>query len=141
MSNYHTFGAGCIEVEVDCHTGDVSVLSAQLVMDLGKSLNPALDVGQVEGAFVQGLGYVTTEQVLQSPETGRFVTQNMSSYMIPTVADVPRFGNANASSRLNKLWKMFDISGASTSPSCLTRRVAPPAPATPPREWESRRSY
>ena len=53
---YCTYGVGLVQTEVNCQTGQVSILSADLVMDLGKSLNPAIDVVQIEGAFVMGLG-------------------------------------------------------------------------------------
>ncbi len=93
LCSYFTFGAGCIEVEVNCHTGDITVLRADLVLDLGKSLNPGIDIGQIEGAFMQGLGYVTTERLLQSPLTGRFFTTGLDTYLIPTATDLPRTFN------------------------------------------------
>jgi xanthine dehydrogenase/oxidase len=62
---YCSFGAAAVEAEVDCLTGDSSVVRADVCMDVGKSLNPAIDVGQVEGAFVQGLGWATTEEVVK----------------------------------------------------------------------------
>lgn len=61
---YFVFGAACTEVEVDCLTGDHHVLRTDIVMDLGSSLNPALDVGQIEGAFVQGQGLFTLEEMV-----------------------------------------------------------------------------
>ena len=51
--NYFTYGSACSVVEIDCLTGDHQVLSTDIVMDVGKSLNPAIDIGQIEGAFVQ----------------------------------------------------------------------------------------
>ena len=51
--NYYTYGAGTSVVEIDCLTGDHSVLRTDIVMDLGESINPAIDIGQIEGAFVQ----------------------------------------------------------------------------------------
>lgn len=53
FSDYYTYGAGCTEVEVNCATGDVAVTSVTCVMDLGQSLNPAIDIGQIEGAIMQ----------------------------------------------------------------------------------------
>ena len=50
---YFTFGSACSVVEIDCLTGDHQVLSTDIVMDIGKSLNPAIDIGQIEGAFIQ----------------------------------------------------------------------------------------
>jgi len=61
--NYFTQGVACIEVEIDCLTGDSLVLRTDIEMDVGKSINPALDVGQIEGAFVQGYGWSTMEEV------------------------------------------------------------------------------
>ena len=61
---YLTYGVCAVQVEVNGLTGQVDVLSADLVMDLGHPLNPGIDVGQIEGAFVQGMGMVTTEQLI-----------------------------------------------------------------------------
>ncbi len=68
----------------------MTVLSADIVIDVGASLNPAIDIGQVEGAFVQGQGYVTNEQILLDPRTGRMITDGPGNYKIPTVADMPK---------------------------------------------------
>jgi len=57
--NYFCFGAACAEVEIDCLTGDHEVRRVDIVMDVGESLNPALDIGQVEGAYMQGYGLYT----------------------------------------------------------------------------------
>ena len=65
--NYSTYGVGCSVVEIDCLTGDHTVLTTDIVMDLGQSLNPAIDVGQVEGAFIQGYGLFVMEQLIHSP--------------------------------------------------------------------------
>ena len=59
-------------------------------MDLGKSLNPGIDVGQIEGGFMMGLGTVTTEQLVRNVETGELLTKGPGHYKIPTVADVPK---------------------------------------------------
>ena len=88
--NYMTNGVGCSVVELDCLTGSLSVLRTDIVMDVGRSINPAIDIGQVEGAFVQGLGYMTMEELLHCKDTGRMMNRNTSSYNIPTVKDIPR---------------------------------------------------
>ncbi|XP_023568150.1 aldehyde oxidase 2-like isoform X1 [Octodon degus] len=85
---YYVFGAACSEVEVDCLTGAHRKLRTDIVMDAGCSLNPALDIGQVEGAFLQGAGLYTCEELLYSPE-GALLSQGPGEYKIPTVADVP----------------------------------------------------
>ncbi|KAJ0062371.1 hypothetical protein NL108_010976 [Boleophthalmus pectinirostris] len=85
---YFTFGACCSEVEIDCLTGDHKNIRTDLVMDVGKSINPALDIGQVEGAFVQGLGLYTIEELHFSPD-GTLLTRGPSQYKIPALCDVP----------------------------------------------------
>lgn len=86
--NYFCFGAACSEVEIDCLTGDHQVLRTDIVMDVGNSLNPAIDIGQVEGAFVQGLGMFTIEEVRYS-QTGAPWTTGPGAYKIPGFADIP----------------------------------------------------
>ena len=87
---YLTYGVGTVQAEVNCHTGQVTILSADLVMDLGKSLNPAIDVGQIEGAFIMGMGTVTTEQLVRNVQTGELLTKGPGNYKVPTVADIPK---------------------------------------------------
>ena len=86
---YMTYGAGAIHVELNCVTGDVTVLSADLVIDLGNSINPAIDVGQAEGAFVQALGYLTTEQLLRASDNGKLLTVGPGAYKVPNISDLP----------------------------------------------------
>ncbi|XP_038596041.1 xanthine dehydrogenase/oxidase-like [Tachyglossus aculeatus] len=85
---YFCFGVACSEVEIDCLTGDYQNIRTDIVMDVGTSLNPAIDIGQVEGAFVQGLGLFTLEELLYSPE-GSLLTRGLSSYKIPACGDIP----------------------------------------------------
>lgn len=86
--NYFSYGVCCSEVEVDCLTGAHKNLRSTIVMDVGHSLNPALDVGQVEGAFVQGVGLFTLEQLLYSPD-GVLLTRGPGAYKIPAFGDIP----------------------------------------------------
>ncbi len=65
---------------MDCRTGDLTVLGADLVVDVGRSLNPAIDIGQIEGAFVMGIGYTHMEQLLIAPGTGEFLTTGPGAY-------------------------------------------------------------
>ncbi|MFM8768350.1 MAG: molybdopterin cofactor-binding domain-containing protein, partial [Rubrivivax sp.] len=71
---YFAYGAAVSEVVIDTLTGETRLLRADLLHDAGRSLNPALDIGQVEGAFVQGLGWLTSEELVWHPETGRLLT-------------------------------------------------------------------
>ncbi len=87
-----TYSAACSEVELDILTGEVKILSSDIVYDMGWSLNPALDIGQVEGAFVQGIGYVMTEKLVFEPtgkEKGRLNTDNTWRYKPPAISTIP----------------------------------------------------
>lgn len=86
--NYFTYGVACSEVEIDCLTGDHQVLSTNIVMDLGESLNPAIDIGQVEGGFIQGYGLFTMEEMVYGPN-GDCYTKGPGSYKLPGFADIP----------------------------------------------------
>uniref|UniRef100_A0A8C5P1W4 Xanthine dehydrogenase/oxidase n=1 Tax=Jaculus jaculus TaxID=51337 RepID=A0A8C5P1W4_JACJA len=86
--HYFSYGVACSEVEIDCLTGDHKNLRTDIVMDVGSSLNPAIDIGQVEGAFVQGLGLFTLEELHYSPE-GSLHTRGPSTYKIPAFGSIP----------------------------------------------------
>ncbi|XP_077270195.1 xanthine dehydrogenase rosy isoform X1 [Temnothorax americanus] len=92
--NYFTYGVACTEVEVDCLTGDHGVLRTDIVMDLGESLNPAIDIGQVEGAFVQGYGLFTLEEMIYSP-TGTLFSRGPGAYKLPGFTDIPQEFNVS----------------------------------------------
>ena len=85
---YYAYGAACAEVMIDTLTGEMKVTRVDLLHDVGKSLNPAIDLGQVEGAFVQGMGWLTTEELVFAPD-GRLLTHAPSTYKIPCASDVP----------------------------------------------------
>jgi len=87
--NYYNWGASCSEVEIDCLTGDYQILRADIVMDVGNSLNPAIDIGQVEGAFVQGVGWCTLEELVYDKSTGKLLTSGPGWYKLPGFTDVP----------------------------------------------------
>ena len=87
---YYAFGAAVADVLVDTLTGETRVLRADVLHDVGQSLNPALDIGQVEGAFVQGQGWLTSEELVWHPRSGLLLTHAPSTYKIPTANDMPR---------------------------------------------------
>jgi xanthine dehydrogenase large subunit len=89
---YFAYGAACSEVSIDTLTGETRVDRADILHDVGKSLNPALDLGQVEGAFVQGMGWLTSEE-LAWDDQGRLKTHAPSTYKIPLASDRPRIFN------------------------------------------------
>jgi xanthine dehydrogenase/oxidase len=87
-----TYSAALSVVEVDILTGEIKILTSDVVYDMGWSMNPALDIGQVEGAFVQGIGYLTSEKLVFEPEgvdKGRLNTTNTWRYKIPAVTEIP----------------------------------------------------
>jgi xanthine dehydrogenase large subunit len=85
---YFSYGAAVAEVAIDMLTGESRVLRADLVQDCGRSLNPAVDLGQIEGAFTQGMGWLTCEELWWDNE-GRLRTAGPSTYKIPGSRDVP----------------------------------------------------
>jgi xanthine dehydrogenase large subunit len=86
--HYYAYGAAVSEVEVDGFTGQYRILRADLLHDVGESLSPLVDRGQVEGAFVQGIGWLTTEQLVWS-STGAFASSGASTYKLPTLGECP----------------------------------------------------
>ncbi|XP_012380785.3 aldehyde oxidase 4-like [Dasypus novemcinctus] len=85
---YYVYGASCSEVEVDCLTGAHKLLRTDIFMDSAFSINPAVDIGQIEGAFIQGMGLYTIEELKYSPE-GVLYSRGPDEYKIPTVTEIP----------------------------------------------------
>ena len=91
--HYFAFGTALAEVEVNLLTGDVKTLRADLLHDVGDSLHPAIDLGQIKGAFVQGLGWCLTEE-LRYDHRGNLLNFTPGTYKIPTIDDIPLVFNA-----------------------------------------------
>ena len=89
---YFAYGAAVTEVAIDTLTGENRILRTDILHDAGKSLNPALDIGQVEGAYVQGAGWLTTEELVWD-DAGRLRTHAPSTYKIPACSDRPDIFN------------------------------------------------
>jgi xanthine dehydrogenase large subunit len=85
---YFAYGAACTEVAIDTLTGESRVLAVDILHDVGTSLNPAIDIGQIEGGFIQGVGWLTTEQLVWN-DKGLLATHAPSTYKIPATGDVP----------------------------------------------------
>ena len=85
---YFAYGAACCEVVVDTLTGESRVLAVDILHDVGHSINPAIDIGQIEGGFIQGMGWLTTEQLVWNHK-GYLQTHAPSTYKIPTAGDLP----------------------------------------------------
>ncbi len=89
---YFAYGVACTQVAVDTLTGEMRIERADILHDAGSSINPALDIGQVEGGFIQGAGWLTCEELCWDAK-GRLTTHAPSTYKIPTAADVPPIFN------------------------------------------------
>ncbi|KAL4802007.1 molybdopterin binding aldehyde oxidase/xanthine dehydrogenase [Aspergillus unguis] len=94
MYFYFTQGVACTEIELDLLTGSHTVLRTDIKMDVGRSINPAIDYGQIEGAFVQGQGLFTMEESLWS-QSGQLMTRGPGNYKIPGFADIPQQFNVS----------------------------------------------
>lgn len=95
MFFYFTQGVAAAEVEIDTLTGDWTTRRADIKMDVGRSINPAIDYGQIEGAFVQGQGLFTTEESLWQRSTGQIATRGPGNYKIPGFRDIPQVFNVS----------------------------------------------
>ncbi len=91
---YFAYGAAVTEVTVDTLTGEYRIDRADILHDVGKSLNPAIDIGQIEGGYVQGAGWLTTEELVWD-EKGALKTHAPSTYKIPACSDRPRVFNVD----------------------------------------------
>jgi len=89
---YFAYGAACSEVAIDTLTGESRVLRVDILHDAGRSINPALDIGQIEGGFVQGMGWLTSEELWWRPD-GKLMSHAPSTYKIPTASDLPDIFN------------------------------------------------
>jgi len=146
---YFAYGAAVSEVAIDTLTGEHKVLAVDILHDVGRSLNPAIDRGQIEGGFVQGQGWLTTEELVWD-EAGRLLTHSPATYKIPTASDRPKrltidlWDGENAEPTINRskavgeppfmlaisVFSALNRAIAATNPD---RRDLPPldAPATP----------
>jgi xanthine dehydrogenase large subunit len=146
---YFAYGAAVSEVAIDTLTGEHKVLAVDIIHDVGRSLNPAIDMGQIEGGFLQGQGWLTTEELVFD-DKGRLLTHSPATYKIPTASDRPRHftislwdgGNVEPTIHRSKavgeppfmlaisVYSALLQAVAATNP---TRRALPPldAPATP----------
>ncbi|WP_019028606.1 xanthine dehydrogenase molybdopterin binding subunit [Colwellia piezophila] len=85
---YYATGAAVSEVIIDTLTGEYKTLRTDILQDVGHSINPAIDLGQIEGAFIQGMGWLTTEELVWN-EQGRLLSNNPATYKIPAINDTP----------------------------------------------------
>ncbi|XP_076463872.1 xanthine dehydrogenase/oxidase-like isoform X2 [Babylonia areolata] len=119
---YFSYGAACSEVEIDCLTGDHKVLRTDIVMDVGKSLNPTIDIGQIEGAFMQGYGLMVLEQYKVRPD-GTLLTRGPGSYKIPSLGNIPAVFNVSLLRHSHNPRAIFSSKGVGEPPLFLAASV------------------
>ena len=120
---YFAYGASCSEVIVDTLTGEYKILRADILHDVGASLNPAIDIGQIEGGFIQGVGWLTTEELIWN-EQGRLMTSGPASYKIPAIADMPiEFNTQLLENRANPEDTVFNSKAVGEPPFMLGMSV------------------
>ena len=119
---YFAFGAACAEVLIDTLTGEMKVERIDILHDVGTSLNPAIDIGQIEGGFVQGMGWLTTEELVWDAK-GQLATHAPSTYKIPVASDVPEDFRVALTNRPNCVPTIYRSKGVGEPPLMLATCV------------------
>lgn len=119
---YFAYGAACTEVAIDTLTGESRVLKVDILHDVGTSINPAIDIGQIEGGFIQGMGWLTTEQLVWN-DKGLLSTHAPSTYKIPATGDVPEHFNIDLWPEPNREDNVFGSKAVGEPPLMLAISV------------------
>ena len=119
---YFALGAACSEVEIDTLTGEYQVLRCDILHDAGQSINPAIDIGQIEGGFVQGMGWLTTEE-LTWDKKGTLASNSPANYKIPTSHDLPKQFKVKLYDRKNEEQTIYNSKAVGEPPFMLAASV------------------
>jgi xanthine dehydrogenase large subunit len=119
---YFAYGASCSEVSIDTLTGEYKVNRVDILHDVGKSLNPAIDIGQIEGGFIQGMGWLTTEELLWD-SSGKLISNNPATYKIPAIGDTPEIFNVDLYPRANDEDSIYHSKAVGEPPLMLANSV------------------
>lgn len=119
---YFAHGVALSEVEIDTLTGENTVTRVDILHDVGDSLNPAIDIGQIEGGFIQGMGWLTTED-LQWDDKGRLASFGPANYKIPAIGDTPAEFNVNLYDSANPETTVFRSKAVGEPPFMLSSSV------------------
>ena len=119
---YFALGAACAEVEIDTLTGEYKVLRCDILHDVGQSINPAIDIGQIEGGFIQGMGWLTTEE-LTWDKKGKLASNAAANYKIPTAHDLPKQWSVKLFDRKNEEQTIYNSKAVGEPPFMLAASV------------------
>lgn len=119
---YYSLGAACCEVEIDTITGVYQVVRCDILHDVGQSINPAIDKGQIEGGFIQGMGWLTQEELLWD-ESGKLASNSPANYKIPTAHDIPKQWQVKLYNRKNKEQTVYNSKAVGEPPFMLAASV------------------
>ena len=119
---YFAYGAAVSEVTVDTLTGEYSVDRVDILHDVGNSINKAIDIGQIEGGFIQGMGWLTTED-LRWDANGKLISNNPATYKIPAIGDTPKIFNVNLYPRANDEDSIYHSKAVGEPPLMLAMSV------------------
>ena len=119
---YFALGASCSEVEIDILTGEYKVLRCDILHDVGQSINPDIDIGQIEGGFVQGMGWLTAEELIWD-KTGKLASNSAASYKIPTAHDLPKQWSVKLFDRKNEEQTIYNSKAVGEPPFMLAASV------------------
>jgi xanthine dehydrogenase large subunit len=119
---YFAYGAACVEVIIDTLTGEHKICGIDILHDVGHSINPAIDIGQIEGGFVQGMGWLTTEELVWNTE-GKLTTHAPSTYKIPTAGDIPKHFQISLWPQANREDNIFGSKAVGEPPFMLALAV------------------
>ncbi len=119
---YFAYGAACSEVIIDTRTGESRILKVDILHDAGRSINPAIDIGQIEGGFVQGMGWLTTEQLVWNDQ-GSLTTHAPSTYKIPATGCIPEHFKVDLWHEANREDNVFGSKAVGEPPFMLAISV------------------
>jgi xanthine dehydrogenase large subunit len=119
---YFAYGAACVEVLIDTLSGEHKICGIDILHDVGTSINPAIDIGQIEGGFVQGMGWLTTEELVWDGK-GKLSTHAPSTYKIPTSGDIPQHFRVDLWPEANREDNVFGSKAVGEPPFMLALAV------------------
>jgi xanthine dehydrogenase large subunit len=119
---YFVYGAACAEVAIDTLTGENRVIAVDILHDIGRSINPGIDIGQVEGGFIQGMGWLTSEELVWNA-AGKLLSHAPSTYKIPATGDVPKHFKVELWSEANREDNVYGSKATGEPPLMLALSV------------------